>query len=178
MFIIKKIFRVLLYIAGTFMVIALCIFAWMMWYGYQPLTTKKFNSEEWVRAGLEFKPELRCGMYHDLTRNYLKRNMRIEEAEELLGRGNTWIYCKDKEIKCARYGMGVCFSNALTVHHDALYACFNKKGRLVSFDRRTHCTEQGNYYVDTKEQLCDVDVYFGDGTSEGWLTHDCKIVPW
>lgn len=125
------------------------------------LNTKKFDSKEWKLArtekgedGLTKDLERRCGMYHDLTSNYLHKGMTIKEVEDLLGPIDEWSYCKDKKIKCKNYGMGVCYSNALSIVPMSVFACFNEEGKLVTYDQDQHCEIKGSYDLKTKEQSC------------------------
>lgn len=187
--ILGNLFKILLkavkYIAITliFLVVAVYLIygGWWEWSMYKPLMTKKFDKEEWRLAieekdsdGLTKDIRRRCGMYHDLTRNHMHKGMTIEEVEELLGPIEGWSYCKDKKVKCMNYYMGICYSNALSVVPMSLYACFNKKGNLVTYDRDRHCETIGSYEIKTKEKTCSKE---GPGGTS-LVTHDCAFTPW
>lgn len=182
----KKVFRILL---KTILVIIGVIFIFFLiyaglweWAMYKPLTRSKFSSEQWKLAKIKVDGhvplERRCGMYHDLTRNHLKSGMSIKEVEDLLGPVDQWDYCKDKKVKCMNYGMGVCYSNMLTIVPMSLHACFNKKGKLITYDREQHCEIEGTYDIKKKEQRC-----WKTGLREGYeaielSTNDCGMDTW
>jgi hypothetical protein len=102
--------------------------------------------------------------------------MSIEEIENLLGEIDDWSYCKDKKVKCHEYVMGICYSNAWSRVIMGLYACFNEKGKLVTYDRDEHCESQGSYNIKTKEQYCSKTDHSRGGISIP--TNDCGIDPW
>jgi hypothetical protein len=176
--IIKRFLKLLLKIVVGLLLLILImhlIFGGMWdWAAYKPLMKKKFDSREW-KAAFGDTLENRCGMYHDLTRNHLRKGMTIKQVEELLGEEYRWRYSKDGKVKCVSYVMGVCYSNALSIVPMSLYACFNRSGVLIRYDRDMHYEMKGTYNIKTKEQSClKADI---DGT--GIPTSDCGIDdPW
>jgi hypothetical protein len=179
----KKLLKITLYSSLFLTLLFITLFG--VYYGlscwavYEPLMTEKFDSVIWkqssVKYGRHYPIEKRCGMYHDLTWNHLKKGMSIKEVESLLGEINEWLYCKDKRIKCHNYGMGVCYGNAWSRVPMSLYACFNEKGKLVTYDRDEHCESQGSYSIKTKEQYCFKKC---PDSNMGCPTNDCGIDPW
>ena len=177
----KKFFKLLLKIVVGLLLLILILHLILgrmwEWAAYKPLMKKKFNSEEWKAVQEMKEPQLskRCGMYHDLTRNHLRKGMTIKEVENLLGAIDDWEYCKNGKIKCAYYGMNVCYSNALSIVPMSLITCFNRKGKLITYDREVHCTMQGSYDLRIKEQYC---WRTRPGSDIPFRTNDCGIDPW
>ena len=119
---------------------------------------KKFTREGWEAAGKEMsninKPlsEImyglndRCKMFDDLTRNHLKKGMKLREVEELLGAVNKRVvhYCIGKKIKCVAYSMDTCYVSSWTISLGSVGICFNDKQEVMKF---------GKGYLNNK--LCD-----------------------
>ena len=179
---IKMFLLTIMWLSLVSITIIMAFFSYTSWLAYQPLITDKFNSEQWKTAETDrdksgYHPfKRRCGMYHDLTRNYLKKNMTIKEVEDLLGPTNLWRYCKNQKIKCAYYSMGICYSNVLSIVPMDLFPCFNRKGKLVTYDRDEHCEIQGSYDLKTKEQSCSKTDHSRGGISVP--TNECGIELW
>ena len=166
-------------------------FCWTSWSAYKPLMAGKFDSYEWKLARTEVGSDgrtkdlaRRCKMYHDLTSNYLKKNMTLKEVEDLLGPIDSWSYCTNQKIKCHNYSMGVCYSNSWSIVPMSLHVCFNRDGRLLTYDRNEYCEKHwsflydsgkhaemlGIYYMKDKEQFC--------ADKKGVIINECGIDPW
>jgi hypothetical protein len=107
--VIKRFLWLIFKMATGTVIILLLLFLWYVgycsWAACKPLMKKKFNSEEW-KSAFGGTLENRCGMYHDLTRNHLRKGMTIKQVEELLGEEYRWRYSKDGKVKCVSYVMG------------------------------------------------------------------------
>ena len=176
--ILKKLFWILIILLGILIALLVLLNVLFITYTsiqeYKPLMRKKFNKDIWITAQGDTL-ERRCGMYHDLTRNHLKKGMSIKEVENLVGEINDWGYCTDKKTKCSMHLMGVCYSNALSIVNMVLYICFDRNHRLVTYARERPCNMQGWYTPKTKEQYC------SKTDSQGFSlpTNDCGITdPW
>ena len=138
------------------------------WYitKYAPFRGKKFDREEWLamaeRAN-DFSD--RCPMYTDLTTNYLRIGMSLEEVGELLGLKTPIYYCFNQKVKCYRYSLGNSYVTFLGAPSSAwLDVCFNDINQLISLGKDNHA----NKICDYRKMLCfnknkQCECYFGKG---------------
>jgi hypothetical protein len=192
----KKIIKTAARIIFGFIMLCIVLFltyaGWFEYSMYKPLMTKTFDSQSWklaekkvwysefkidgqvIQSGPDVALERRCGMYHDLIKNYLKKGMTIKEVENLLGPIDHWYYYKSDKQKCTGYHMGICYSNAITVVPMILFTCFNKRENLIRFGRGEPDKHIGVYDIKNKEQQC-----FKEGPGGvGIPSNYCGIQPW
>ena len=115
----------------------------------------KFDHELWVKESevVEIGPSkisdktytvksYRCGMYNDLTKNHLKKGMKLKEVTDILGDYRLVYYCTNKKAKCIAYALGSCLNGVLNKslmvvyfgHYDRqyMYVCFDGNEELIS----------------------------------------------
>lgn len=110
----------------------------------------KFDSELWNRTSIGKRTggivndwiRYRCGMYNDLTKNYLKKGTKLKEVTDMLGGHESVDYCTNKKVKCLTYTLGSCLNGVLNKslivkyfgHYDrqSLYVCFDGNEEFIS----------------------------------------------
>jgi hypothetical protein len=165
-----KAFKVLLIIAISPLIYLL---VFMLNFSYETRDSKlydgiKFDKQVWssqkiVNQGsslasfpLYIETDVRCKMYNDISTNYLKIGMKLEEVEELFGSDKRVTYCKYEETKCLTYELGRCYSGSLTSLTNDLVICFNKDQNLVGFGKQDYLDKvcKQKFYCTEEECKC------------------------
>jgi hypothetical protein len=112
--------------------------------------TDKFDSKLWNKTSIGKRTgriiqdwdDYRCSMYNDLTKNHLKKGMKLKEVTDMLGDYRSVDYCTNKKVKCISYTLGSClkgiFNKSLIVeffgHYDRqfMYVCFDGNEEFIS----------------------------------------------
>lgn len=148
----NKIKGLIKFLAWTAVVLGVLFVGLVLYLGYisdyKPYKGVPFSSALWHEAGEVMRSENRslenilygisprCGMYDDLTKNYLKKGMHISDVEALLGKPVATSYCMDKKVKCSTYMLGKCYANAFTMSSNEVQICFDKDHHLVEAGKK------------------------------------------
>lgn len=149
----KTFLKILAWIIGTPIVVLLLLllsfFIYMLFYkaNYLPYRGAKFSKEEWKMAGEcinryskictkeireKYGSNHRCGMYHDIVTNYLKKGMTTDAVSALLGEELSRFYCEDKKIICYSYALGTCYQDLIFRSDGWLQICFNEDQKVIA----------------------------------------------
>ena len=141
----KKIVKITAWTAGVlFIILYVAKLSWDSHYYKYYLASEKFDSHKWKTgkdsAGNQIRYKggglVKCKMYDDLTKNYLKIGMTIKEVEHLIGQTSSYSYCLDKKEKCATYVLGNCtLYGSLLKENESLEICYNNENNIIKFGR-------------------------------------------
>ena len=148
----------------------------------------KFDSELWIKESEVFEigpssisdktytvKSYRCSMYNDLTKNHLKKGMKLKEVTEMLGDYSSVYYCTNKKVKCVTYQLGSClkgiFNKSLIVE---FFGYYDRQFMYVCFDGNEGFISNGknygsNYYP---YLVCD-----GKNNTVGCYKYECWTSP-
>lgn len=105
---------------GTITILLVVIGNWLSDFNDEVYSESKFDKEIWLQAEEEYNPAyniyhdglgcVRGKMYYDLKKNFLKKEMTLEEIIMLLGRTSVRrIYKENKfQKECLQYHLGSC----------------------------------------------------------------------
>ncbi|MFK7760970.1 MAG: hypothetical protein AB8B46_02455 [Candidatus Midichloriaceae bacterium] len=154
----------------------------------------KFDAELWTKTHIgkhtggtvQDWMDYRCSMYNDLTKNHLKKGMKLEEVTDMLGDYRSVDYCTNKKVKCISYQLGSCLNGALSkslivkyfgfYDRQFMYVCFDKDGKIVSNGKSLGKNKYSYLECDGKENTILCEKYSGDCTKTPWISNTGRVI--
>ena len=154
----------------------------------------KFDSELWNKTHIGRHTggivhdwdDYRCSMYNDLTKNHLKKGMKLKEVTDMLGDYRSVDYCTNKKVKCISYTLGSCLKGILSkslivvifgrYDRQSMYLCFDGNEEFIS-NGKNYGGNKYSYSVCEGENntiLCGK--YSGECTKAPWISNTGAVI--
>lgn len=163
--------------------------------------TSKFDHELWVQKSklvetepskkiigkMNYKVEhYRCSMYNDLTKNHLKKCMKLEEVTDILRDYRSVDYCINKKVKCISYQLGSSLNGALSkslivkyfgfYDRQFIYVCFDENEKMINGGKSYGKNKYSYLACGSKEDTILCGKYSGDCTKTPWISNTGEVI--